>query len=230
MDKLLIAAVGTGIGKTLVTSILCHQLTQLGRAAIAIKPVVSGFRADDQDSDPALILRSLGKTPSRQAIAEIAPWRFAASVSPHLAARSERGGPSLPEVNAFCRECERGKGDILLIEGAGGIMTPLGEDYTVLDLAASLGHPVALVTGSYLGAISHTLTALSVIRARGLPVRGVIVSESMESAGLAQVVEAIEVFAPAHPQLYALSRLSGPENEKWRAAPPLTGLCELAPK
>ncbi len=229
MDKLFITAVGTGIGKTLVTSILCHQFTQLGRPISAIKPVISGFRVDDQGSDPALILRSLGKTPSLEAIAEISPWRFAASVSPHLAARSERGGPSLPEVVAFCRECERGDRDILLIEGAGGIMTPLGEDYTVLDLAASLRHPVALVTGSYLGAISHTLTAINVILARGLQVRGVIVSESAESVGLAEMVEAIELFAPAHLRVYALSRLSGPVNEKWRAAPPLIGLCELDP-
>jgi dethiobiotin synthetase len=230
MDRLFISSVGTGIGKTLVTSILCHQLTQSGRAAFAIKPVVSGFRADDPESDPALILRSLGKSPSFREVAEIAPWRFAAPVSPHLAARIEGAGPSLAEVVAFCRECEGTEGDILVIEGAGGIMTPLGEDYTVLDLAASLGHGVVLVTGSYLGAISHTLTALSVIAARGLQVRGLIVSESAESAGLAQTVDAIEQFAGARLPLYALSRLSGREDEKWRAAPPLTGLCELDPK
>ena len=102
MDKLFISSVGTGIGKTLVTTILCRQLTQLGRSVAAIKPVVSGFRTD-LESDPAPILRSLGKKPSLQTISEIAPWRFAQPVSPHLAARNEGGGPSLPEVVAFCR-------------------------------------------------------------------------------------------------------------------------------
>ena len=102
MDKLFITSVGTGIGKTLVTAILCHQLTQLGRSVAAIKPVVSGFRTD-LASDPALILRSLGQEPTPQTIAAIAPWRFAQPISPHLAARNEGGGPSLPEVVAFCR-------------------------------------------------------------------------------------------------------------------------------
>ena len=57
MDKLFISSVGTGIGKTLVTSILCHQLSHAGRAVAAIKPVVSGFCAEDSESDSALLLR-----------------------------------------------------------------------------------------------------------------------------------------------------------------------------
>jgi len=227
MDTLFISSVGTGTGKTLLTSILCHQLTRSGRAVFAIKPVVSGFLPDDPDSDPALILRSLGRTPDRRSVAEIAPWRFDLPTSPHLAARSEGRSVILEEVAAFCRECEHPARDVLLIEGAGGIMSPLGEQCTVLDLAVTLGHPVVIVTGSYLGAISHTLTALAAIRGHGLTVRGVVVSESLESAGLAQTLEALRLFAGADVSLYALPRLSGREDEKWHAAPDLTGLCVL---
>jgi dethiobiotin synthetase len=227
MDTLFISSVGTGIGKTLVTSILCHQLRHAGRAVAAIKPVVSGFRADDSESDPALILRALEEPATPQAIAEISPWRFALAASPHLAARAEGGGPSSQELLAFCRESEHVGDDVLLIEGAGGIMTPLGEDFTVLDFAAGLGHPVVVVTGSYLGAISHTLTALCVIHARGLLVRGVVVSESFESAGLSETVEAIGHFAGSDASVYALPRLSGGDQEKWRDAPDLTWLCPL---
>ena len=109
-------------------------------------------------------------------------------------------------------------------------MTPLGESFTVLDLAASLDYPVVLVTGSYLGALSHTLSALFVIRARRLELRGVVVSESAESTGLADTIQSIGHFARPHPPMYALSRLSGRENEKWRSAFSLTGLCRLDPK
>jgi dethiobiotin synthetase len=225
MDRLFVSSVGTGIGKTLVTSILCHQLKQAGRAVAAIKPVVSGFRADDSESDPALLLRALEKPCTAQAIAEISPWRFARPVSPHLAARAEGGGPSLQRMLAFCRESEPAGDGVLLIEGAGGIMTPLGDDFTVLDLAAGLGHAVVLVTGSFLGAISHTLTALSVTRARGLLVRGVVVSESLESAGLSETVEAVGHFAGRDVNVYALPRLSGGDKENWRIAPDLTWLC-----
>ncbi len=227
MDKLFISSVGTGVGKTLVTSILCHQLTKSRRAVFAIKPVVSGFQEDDPNSDPALILRSLGRKPSPQAIAAIAPWRFALPASPHLAARSEGRTVLLEEVAAFCQECAHQAREVLLIEGAGGIMSPLGETCTVLDLAVSLGHGVVIVTGSYLGAISHTLTALATLGAHGLAVRGVVVSESLESAGLAETVEALRQFAGADLRVYALSRLSGRDHEKWHAAPDLTGLCAL---
>ena len=66
MRALFITSVGTGIGKTLVTTILCHQLTFAGRTVRALKPVVSGFSPDDPASDPALILRSLGQDPTPQ--------------------------------------------------------------------------------------------------------------------------------------------------------------------
>jgi dethiobiotin synthetase len=226
MGRLFISSVGTGIGKTLVASTLAYQLRHAGRAVAAIKPVVSGFREDDTESDPGLILRALGKPCDRQAVAEISPWRFGLPVSPHLAARAAGGGPSLQDLVAFCRRSEHAGDGVLLIEGAGGIMTPLGEDFTVLDLAASLGHAVVLVTGSHLGAISHTLTALAVIRARGLPVRGVIVSESLESAGLSETVEAIRLFAGGELRVDGLARLSGRHDEKWRGAGDLTWLCE----
>jgi dethiobiotin synthetase len=229
MDGLFISAVGTGVGKTLVTSILCWQLRRAGRAVAAIKPVVSGFREDDAESDPVVILRALGKPFSEEEVAAISPWRFALPASPHLAARAEGGGPSVEDAAAFCRAWVRPGGSVLLIEGAGGIMTPLGEEFTVLDLAASLEHSVVLVTGSYLGAISHTLTALSVIRARGLPVRGVVVSESIETAGLGETVEAIRQFAGDETQVCALPRLAGADEEKWRGAPDLTWVCRRDP-
>jgi dethiobiotin synthetase len=225
MPGLFITSVGTGIGKTLVTAIMCHQLTRSGLSVRALKPVVSGFAADDPSSDPALILRSLGDVPSPEAIAAIAPWRFALPLSPHLAARREGHSLSLDKITAFCREQERQDGTFLLIEGAGGVMAPIDQQHTVLDLIVGLGYPVILVTGSYLGAISHTLTALYALRGHGARTAGVVVSESEPSAGLVDTAGSLRQFVGDPGSVYALPRLAGSDEEKWSAAPALTGLC-----
>ena len=78
-------------------------------------------------------------------------------------------------------------------------MSPVTREATVLDWLIALECPVILVAGSYLGAISHALTAIEVIRARGVPLRAIVVSESLDSAGLAETIEAIARFAPGAP-------------------------------
>ncbi len=228
MQGLFVTAVGTGIGKTLVTAILCHQLTSVGRPVRAIKPVVSGFSPDDPASDPALILRSLGQTPCAQSIAVMTPWRFAAPMSPHLAARIEGRSLNIEEIAAFCREQNSAGDGHLLIEGAGGVMTPINDTQTVLDLAELLAHPIILVAGSYLGTISHTLTALVAIRGRGLVVAGIVVSESEDDAGMTETIASLRQFAGADIPLFGLPRLAGSDEEKWLGAPCLTTLCGVA--
>ncbi len=101
MRGLFITATGTGVGKTLLTTILCHQLTLRGRAVCALKPVVSGFALDDPSSDPALILQSLERAATPSAIASISPWRFRAPISPHLAARLRTRGARVRRRRGF---------------------------------------------------------------------------------------------------------------------------------
>jgi dethiobiotin synthetase len=225
LREFFISAVGTGIGKTLVTAILCQQLTRQGFSVAALKPVVSGFIADDPASDPALILRSLGRAATSEAIAAIAPWRFRLALSPHLAAQKEGRLLALEEIVGFCREHKRDSADFLFIEGAGGVMTPLNDAQTCLDLVVRLGCAAILVTGTYLGALSHTFTGLRALSNAGVTVGGIVVSESVESAGLAETVESLRCFAGAELPLYALPRFPGRDEQKWRAAPSLTGLC-----
>ena len=225
MPGIYITSVGTGIGKTLVTTLLCYQMTCARRTVRAIKPVVSGFSSDDPASDPALVLRSLGQVPTPQSIPAIAPWRFAASISPHLAARMEGRTICIDDVAAFCREQALEIDSLLLVEGAGGVMAPIDDAHTGLDLIARLGHPVILVTGSYLGAISHTLTALAALRWRGIVVRGIVVSESEQSVGLPDTIESLAQFAGVDIPVYALPRLTGGDEEKWCAAPSLMAIC-----
>ncbi len=227
MSRLFLTGTGTGVGKTLVTTILCHQLRLMGRLVRALKPVVSGFSDNDPDSDPALILRSLGRTLTPESLAEISPWRFAAPISPHLAARREGRKVRMEEIRRFCLERTPEPGTIQLIEGAGGLFSPICENATCARLIAALGDPVILVAGTYLGSISHTLTALGCLTAMEIPIRAIVVSESAESVGLIETMESLREFGGTGIPIHPLPRLSNTIEDQWRAAPSLAHLCEV---
>jgi dethiobiotin synthetase len=179
---LFVTATGTDIGKTFVTAGLIAALRQCGRAVAALKPVMTGFsEATASESDAAALLTALGRPCSRETIAEISPWRFAAPLSPDMAAAREGQTLDLDALVAFCRDAAHSATDALLIEGVGGIMVPLDERRTVLDWMTALGAPVLLVAGSYLGTISHTLSAVDVLRRRDLVVTAIVISESVDS-------------------------------------------------
>jgi dethiobiotin synthetase len=196
MPTLFIAGTGTDVGKTYVTASLIRSLRASGAAVDALKPVVSGFDPEaPAGSDPAVLLDALGRAWSPDSLAEIAPWRFRAPLSPPLAAAREGVRLSGDIVIARClqRAAHAPQGAWLLIESAGGIMSPLDNRLTMLDFAATLGAPVLLVAGSYLGTISHTLTAAAVIEASGLALIGVVVSEGgADTPPLKETVAALE--------------------------------------
>jgi dethiobiotin synthetase len=185
VPTLFVAGTGTDVGKTYVTASLIHALREAGVAVEALKPVVSGFDPGAAEgSDPAVLLRALGRDWSAEALAEIAPWRFRAPLSPPLAAAREGARLSGEAVIALCRDraSRTPERTWLIIESAGGIMSPLDDTQTMLDLAVALAAPVLLIAGSYLGTISHTLTAAAVIRAAGLETVGVVMSDSSGAA------------------------------------------------
>lgn len=153
----------------------------------ALKPIISGWDGDDPaavaESDTGQILAALGQAPDKAAIDDCSPFRFKAPLSPDMAAAREGRDIDLDALLGFCRrEIERSIPDeTLLIEGVGGVMVPLTGDKTVLDWMAALDLPALLVVGSYLGTISHTLTAAMALRARHIAIRAVIISESEDS-------------------------------------------------
>jgi dethiobiotin synthetase len=195
MPTLFIAGTGTDVGKTYVTASLIRGLRGAGVAVDALKPVVSGFDPQGPTgSDPAVLLEALGRDLSPDALAQISPWRFRAPLSPPLAAARE--GARLPGASVVdhCRNRSAAtpNGAWLLVESAGGIMSPLDDERTMLDLAAALAAPVLLVAGSYLGTISHTLTAVAVIEAAGLALAGLVMSETdAEAPPLDETVAAV---------------------------------------
>ncbi len=179
MTALFVTATGTDVGKTFVAASLIRHLRQMGRPVEAIKPVVSGFDPNQAAaSDPGVLLAALGLPVTLAEIERISPWRFRAPLSPDLAAAREGRRIDVDDVVTFCRSAIKQRGDILFIEGVGGIMVPLDHERTILDVMMALQLPLIVVAGSYLGSISHTLTALDSLYRRDLKVLAVIVSET----------------------------------------------------
>lgn len=197
MTAIFITGTGTEVGKTFVAASLIRHLRQLGRSVEAIKPVVSGFDPErSATSDPGLLLQALGFPATLPNIERISPWRFRAPISPDAAARREGLRIDVDEVVAFCRSAVEQRQEILLIEGVGGIMVPLDEQRTILDVMMALRLPLILVAGSYLGTISHTLTALDALFRRDMSLLAIIVSETPgATVPLEETVAAIGRFA-----------------------------------
>jgi len=173
-----VTSTGTDIGKTFVTAGLIRQLRSEGRPVAALKPLVSGYDSSVvETSDPAVLLRALGRPVSADEIAAIAPFRFRAPLSPDIAAAREGRSVDFEALLAFSRDAVAAHDGTLFIEGVGGIMVPLDGERTVLDWMATLGQPVVLVVGGYLGTISHTLTAVDVLVKRALRIAAIVISE-----------------------------------------------------
>jgi dethiobiotin synthetase len=207
MSAYFVTATGTEIGKTYVTAGLVRHLRARNEPVFSLKPVVSGFSMSEAEaSDPGILLRALGEVVNSETIARISPWRFAAPLSPDIAAARESRTIAFDELVGFCSDMIGVAKGIWFIEGVGGVMVPLDAQHTVVDWIAALGTPVILVVGSYLGTISHTLTALDALKRRDVPVAAIVVNESAGApVSSEETARTIARFAPKCP-IQTLSR------------------------
>lgn len=192
LNGLFITGTGTEIGKTYVAAQIARQLHEQGVRVGAYKPVASGCRLVDGElvaDDAVALWEAAGKPLSLDVVC---PQRFAAPLAPHLAARAE--GKQVDNdllksgVDAWRDVC-----DFLIVEGAGGLMSPISDDDYNADLALSLGLPLVIVAPNRLGAIHDTLTTVitagvidSMRTDRELRIAGVVlndVSPRNEGAG-----------------------------------------------
>ncbi len=187
-----IVATGTDAGKTFLLTEICKKLRAHGVFCDAIKPVASGFKDDDLQSDSAKILQSLGREFSIKNVENITPWRFNAALAPSVASVMENREINFLELQKFCLEKilqarlgAQNKGangvEFFFIEGAGGVMTPISSDETFLDLIAVAKIPVLLLGQNYLGAISHTLCAVEALRSRDVAIERIIINDHQDS-------------------------------------------------
>lgn len=225
MSALFVTASGTDVGKTLVTATLAWQLRARGDAVDVLKPVISGFDEHAvQDSDTGVLLRALGRDATPAAIEQVSHWRFAAPLSPDMAARRDGRSIEFDALVALCARRAQGV-EHVLIEGVGGALVPLDHTHTVRDWIAALGAPAILVVGSYLGTISHTLSAVEALTSRGIAIAGIVVSASPDSpVTLDETAEVIARFASGQ-RVILMPRLHG--DEPWRSAPDLLGPLQI---
>ena len=182
MSAVFITGTGTDVGKTFVCAGLIRYFRGLGQPVAALKPLVTGFDlAAPSGSDPAILLDALRREVKPEELERVSPWRFHAPLSPDMAARAENKAIDLQAVVDFCRAAIAGNDGALLIEGIGGIMVPLDARHTVLDLMRLLNLPLILVAGSYLGTLSHVLSAQDVILRHALDLCAIVVSESEDA-------------------------------------------------
>lgn len=181
MTGVFVTATGTDVGKTYVLTRLVAELRERGAVPRVLKPLVTGFDAQAPDaSDTGRLLEALGRPVTAAELDAASPWRFAAPLSPDRAAERERRHIDFAALVDACRP--RTRDETTLVEGIGGVMVPIDAEHTVLDLIAALGLPAVLVTGSYLGSLSHTLTSALALAARDVELAAVVVSESEDAA------------------------------------------------
>ncbi len=160
--QILIVGTSTDIGKSYVTCKLIAQKQRDNRKVNVIKPVVSGFDANDDNCDTVRIIKQLGDELVESNIEKISPFRLKDPLSPITAARNENVTIEYSQVLDFCQQAviqSKSQNVDLIIETAGGVMTPICAGKTFLDLASDLDIEIYLVGACFLGGISAILSA-----------------------------------------------------------------------
>ena len=175
---LFITGTDTDVGKTYIAALIAKALVEAGHHVGVYKPVASGCRreGDQLVADDAVALWEAAGKPGD--LHDVCPQRFEAAVAPNVAARAE--GTSIDEdllVDGLT--CWTDRCDIVLVEGAGGLMSPLSDELYNADLAFTLGYPLIVVAPNKLGTINHTLQTLITAATfrEGLDIAGVVLNE-----------------------------------------------------
>ncbi len=155
-----ITGTDTGVGKTVFTALLLAHLREQGVRALAMKPFCSGGRGDVR------LLQSLQR--GELSDDEVNPFYYDLPLAPCIAARQGRGPKvqlreAVRKIDAIKKKC-----DVLLVEGSGGLLVPLGESFTVLELIKTLACPVLVLGRNKIGIINHTLMSIELLHAVGI--------------------------------------------------------------
>jgi dethiobiotin synthetase len=193
---LFVTGTGTGVGKTIVSATLLAAMRAAGEPVRAHKPVVTGLAEpsgfgqspEGWPPDHELLALAAGMAPE-----EVAPLRYDSPFSPHLAAAlagqsidtaaliaRARAAGSLaartPAGSGGDTEPSEAQAPVLIVEGVGGLLVPIANDFSVRDLAAELALPVIVASPPGLGTINHTLLTLEAARSAGLDVAAVVLT------------------------------------------------------
>jgi dethiobiotin synthetase len=165
----------TGVGKTVVSAALIRRLRQMHYSVGVMKPVETGASSDQLDSTDAGRLMTAAETGDELDL--VSPYRFYSPLAPLAAARVENRRIEVSEV--MCRFSRlNSKHSCVLVEGAGGVLVPMGEDWLLRDLIMRLKLPVLLVGRAGLGGVNHALLTLECLTRAGVTVMALVLNET----------------------------------------------------
>lgn len=197
MRSVFVTGTDTGVGKTIVVGLLARYLRRQGPRAITQKWVQTGTRDYPCDLPTHLELMGAGAETIRGYEHDVNPYAFALAASPHLAAAHENARIDTQEIVAGFRRLEAAF-DLVIVEGAGGILVPLNEKELFVDVAVDLDIPVLVVAANKLGAINHTLLTIEALKARSVEILGVVfntVDQDQDEAVMEDNPEIVAAFA-----------------------------------
>lgn len=166
-----VSGTDTGVGKTYIASGLARALYRAGINVGVMKPVETGWRSEEE-SDAYRLAASVH---SVEPLELVCPYRFRAPLAPQIAAEQEGRIISKRVILSAHRRMAL-RHDILLVEGAGGLMVPVNKQMLMIDLAKLLEAKIILVCADKLGCINHTLLSLEAAHKRGVPITAVIMN------------------------------------------------------
>lgn len=207
MSGYFIAGAGTDVGKTFVTRALIECARRREMAVAAYKPIITGYVPYDNKSDTALIIDALGGG----TVEELSPWRYSVPLAPEHAAQAEGRTIALAELDAWTQSVVK-PDQLTLIETIGGVMVPLNAQITSRDWMRQASLPVILVCGTYLGAISHALTAVEALHALEIPIAALVVNQTPQGADLIATCESISRHVRHVGQVVAQRRVVSPKD------------------
>jgi dethiobiotin synthetase len=201
MKKIIfITGTDTGAGKTMLTVLLTEFCRTQKIHVAALKPLCSGGRDDAKKIHDAL-----GR---KLTLDQINPWHFRAPIAPALAARREKKSVRLAAVCAHIRTLAK-KFDVTLVEGAGGLLSPLGENFDSRDLLVTLRATPVIVAQNKLGVVNHILLTLEALpKLQRSQARLVLMAPPAADTATTSNVELLTEFFPAE-KIFTLPRLSG---------------------
>ncbi|WP_435931375.1 dethiobiotin synthase [Moraxella bovoculi] len=182
MTTYFITGIDTDIGKTYATGILARHLLTCGKSVITQKLIQTGVTAPI--ADDIRTHRTLMNVPLMDMDTDgtTCPLTFVKPASPHLSARLENRTINLDDITHATARLNA-RFDIVLLEGAGGVLVPINDHILTLDYIATQGYPVVVVTSARLGSINHTLLTLEAIHARGLRLFAVVFNHHFDTDG-----------------------------------------------
>jgi len=179
LQNIFVTGTDTGVGKTHVTALLLAELRRRGVRAAAMKPIACGR---DGRRDAEIYARSMG---GEVAVDVLNPVYLRHPLAPSVAAKLERKRIDVGRIVKCYRQLAADY-EVVLVEGAGGLMVPVRGNYFVASLARELGLPVLVVSRLGLGTINHTVLTVRQAEAEGLAVAGIVLNDTLGRAGLAE--------------------------------------------